>query len=347
MSISQTFPRIITAALLLATGGCNAPATSVDCDARASTRITGTIQSGPTSAAVSSDLLVKGTAKHADGLAIRSIEVGGVQAKNTGFNFDTWSATIPISALTSLVDTTLDGSAGLKQGTAKVDATATDPCGSVSIGSFTVTVDLAPAVQVIRLAVKVSPPGDKKYLPADGATPASVVITGNPQAAGAAVTVKATLGSFKGLDGNGQIFLTGDGKKDATAQVLYYSSTAGQAVVTATAKGIVSDPIVVKVAGAPALLPSKATIKAGQTIQVSIVTDGEVTSCWSTASAGVKVSSGGVDLTSASKPKDSDTDGYPDLTIAVDKALSKATTLSVTCKDSYNQVGGGTYDIEL
>lgn len=85
---------------------------------------------------VSEDLSVSGSAEHTTPLAIRSVTVAGVPARRDGFNFERWSATVPLVELLEL--------AAAETGRAIVPVVALDACGQEAETSLQVIVD-APA----------------------------------------------------------------------------------------------------------------------------------------------------------------------------------------------------------
>lgn len=82
---------------------------------------------------VGESLAVSGEAEHTTPLAIRSVTVAGVPARRDAFNFERWSATVPIEDLRERAD---------DAGRAVVPVVAQDACGQEAEVSVLVVVDL-------------------------------------------------------------------------------------------------------------------------------------------------------------------------------------------------------------
>lgn len=306
------------------------------CSAATAGQVTGTIISGPTARIVRSEIVVRGTASHSEGRAIRNIRVAGVRATNDEFNFGAWSVTLPISLLA-----TLEGSEG-DADRVTIEVVAEDSCDSeFAIDSFDITVDRTPEVVVERLDLAVGYPTADNYLPASGQVPGTLTITANPDATGAVVDLSSASGTFTGTQG-GKATLGGDGTSDATVTVLFSSDTAGELLVTATAEGEVG-AAVVRVAGPPSLVPSSATLGAGQEIPVVVLTEGAVPTCQATPAQELTVESGGANLMEAPAGTDTTGDGKVDIQVSAADTLTAATETTITCSDPFGQFSTGTY----
>ena len=322
---------VITLVLCL-TPGCDSDPTEPACAADAT--ITGGVIAGPTDQIVDKDLHVRGVAAHSDGLTIRRILVAGIAATNDGFNFDNWSATIPIDTLAGMARTTTP---------VTIDVTAVDACQrTFKLDSFMANVDPTPGVRVTQLTITPQISSGLDYLPANGSVPAILIITGNADAAHAVVTLSASVGTFTGATGN-QATLEGDGTAAATATVLYAATTpTSQAVlITASAKGQLAQTTV-RVAGPPTLLPSAATLAPGQDVAVTVATQGTVQECQATPATGLTITSGG-NLMSAPGGIDTNGDHLIDIDVKADTPLTAAASSTITCRDPYGQFSTGTY----
>lgn len=121
----------VPAALALLGAGCeDPPPIEPDCSGVMAIRILEPAQG----VAVSEDLRVSGEAEHSTPLAIRSVTVAGVPARRDAFNFERWSATVPIEDLRSL--------AAEDTGRAVVPVVAEDACGQEAETSVQVVVEV-------------------------------------------------------------------------------------------------------------------------------------------------------------------------------------------------------------
>jgi hypothetical protein len=319
-------------AVVVLAAGCDSDPDKTDCEVGGT--ITGGVISGPTDQLVDKDLRVRGVATHSEGRTIRRILVAGIAATNDGFNFDNWSATIPIDTL-----------AGMATANAPVTVkvTAIDACQrTFDLDSFMVNVDATPGIRVTSLDLAVSIANGLDYIPANGLVAALLTITANADAAHAIVTLAATPGTFTGASG-GKVTLQGDGSASATATVLFSATTAtSQAVlITAAAKNQVASTTI-RVVGPPTLLPSSAELKPGEHASVTVVTQGKVQACQASPASGLSITSGG-DLMMTPGGVDSTGDQLIDIAVAADTPLAAAASSTVTCRDPYGQFSTGTY----
>ncbi|HEU4729893.1 MAG TPA: hypothetical protein VFT22_18480 [Kofleriaceae bacterium] len=322
---------VLLLALFLA-AGCDPDPSAPDCTPEAS--VTGRVISGPTDQLVDKDLRVRGVAAHSRGLAIRRILVAGIAASNDGFNFDNWSATLPIDTLAGMARTATPVTIGVS---------AIDACErTFALDSFMVNVDPTPGVRVTELKIASQISSGLDYIPANGSVPALLTITGNADAAHAVVTLSASTGTFTGAPGN-QVTLEGDGSAPATATVLYAATTpSSEAVlITASAKGQLAQTSV-RVAGPPTLIPGSATLAPGQDVAVTVQTQGTVQACQATPAQGITITSGG-DLMAIPGGIDSNGDHLIDITILAADPLTAAASSTITCRDPYGQFSTGTY----
>ena len=316
---------------------CAVPPGDLECE-NATGTVSGQVISGETSQLVSRDLMVQGTAMHSQNLTIRQVLVAGVTATNKGFNFETWSVVVPVGALASLPRE--------EDGTVIVEVKATDAClRTHSVASFSLLVDPDPQIDVQNLELAVELPGGESYLPATGNIPAVLSLTANPEAANAVVTLTATQGSFKGTSDN-QLLLAGDRQQSARATALFIPQAPGTVVITATAKSKTT-LATLKVVGPPALSPSGAMLSPGQSVRVTVLTEGRVVACQATPAQGISVTSGGVDLMSRPGGSDVTQDNLIDVDVSAAAGATQAATTELTCRDAYGQSATGSFMLVL
>jgi len=312
---------------------CEDTPTELECE-NSTAVVTGQVTSGETAQVVSRDLTVRGTAQHGGNLTIRQVLVAGIPATNGGFNFETWSAIVPVGALAALP-------VG-EDGRSTVEVKATDAClRTHTLTTFAVRVDPNPEVEVQSLDLGVTLPGSESYLPATGSIPAVLTLTANAEAANATVTLTAPLGTFQGTNNN-QLLLAGDRQSPARGNALFIPGAPGTVVITATAKER-TDVATVKVAGPPKLVPSGATLAPGQTVRVTVLTEGRIAACQATPAAGLTVTSGTVDLTSTPGAEDVTQDGFIDIDVSAASDAATAASASISCRDPYGQSVTGTF----
>lgn len=323
---------LLSIALVLA--ACESDPSAPACDVAG--EVTGGVIAGPTEQLVDADLRVRGVATHSEGRTIRRVLVAGIAATNDGFNFESWSVTLPIDTL-----------AGLARGAGAavtIEVAAIDACERrFELESFTLNVDPTPGVRVTSLAIARAISSGLEYIPASGAVPALLTITGNPDAAHAIVKLSASAGSFTGAPGD-QVTLQGDGAAAATATVLYSASTpTSQAVlITATAKEQIAQTTV-RVAGPPTLLPGSASLAPGQEVAVTVLTQGTVQACQASPAQGLSITSGGQDLMATPGGVDVNGDQLVDIRVEAAPSLTGAVSSTVSCRDPYGQASIGTY----
>jgi hypothetical protein len=320
-------------AAAMAMASCGAPPTESDCSNAIPVRGTVTIL-GIETDLVRTDLLVRGTAEHPGGLAIRNIDVSGVQADNLDFNFNQWEALVAFDRLLAL-DAELTG-------TVVLEVTSRDSCNvRTQLGVFQVDIDPDPALFVERLGLEVTLPTVASYLPATGNLSALVTVTANPEAAGAVVVLDTSLGTF---DSGNDLVLLGAGNADAAATTFLSSAEPGVALVTATGETQLDQASVV-FAGAPTLIPGGGSVATGQTIRVTVFTDGVIETCQATPATGAMVVSGGQNLTASPGGTDDTGDGRIDIDITATEDLVEDGEVTVVCADVFGQAGTGTYQL--
>jgi hypothetical protein len=306
----------------------------LDCTTQKSGTTRGVIISGPTSELVTQDLVVRGSAEHSEGLAIRRVLVAGVAATNQGFNFDSWSATLPVATLAGLpVD---------EDGRVTVKAIAEDACLHRSeLASFPLRVDPNPSVRVDQLTLTITYPSGENLLPADGHTPAVVTVQANPEAMNATVMLSTQNGSFQGTSG-GTVVLTGDRKSPASTHVLYTSTVPGTFVLTAESKGRMATTSV-QVVGPPTLAPNAASLSPGQKTRITVFSGAPVKECQATPSTGLTVTSGDINLMATPGASDTNGDERVDFEVAAADDLAAAAATTVTCRDVFGQTVSGVF----
>lgn len=324
-------------------------AASADCGAPAD--VQGTLVVDATGI-VRDDVHVTGTALHPDGLLIRGIAVEGVPATAIGFNFATWEATIPVAVLVASAEIAATGVAP-PSGLARLSAVATDACGAQDEVATAegITVDLTPDTAVesltLSLANAAELPEGVDYLPADGSWPALIRVVANAAAAGSRFSLQASDGDLSGPDEGNLMLLSGDGASEAEATALLTLDDEGPVVVTATGDDVVATLALTGV-GAPALVPAGGTLEAGDTVRVTVLTDGTVDTCLATSSAtgAFTASSGGVDLLGAAgEVGDLSGDGRPDVDVEVAATWEGEADLTLACVDVYGQSASAVFSV--
>lgn len=306
------------------------------------------------SAVVSTDLVVHGAAAADPGAAIRHVTVEGIQAHNDGFNFDTWSATIPIATLIQQVSPAAVDSNHV--GTVELHVYAFPACGASASTTLPVSVNVQPGIRVTSLTFQnVTYPGSHKYLPASGLASAVLLVQANPEAAGSTVTLavspgsSAPSGTFSGGGSSVRLTLAANGNGSSSASFIFTpTKPAGDAaqtgIVSVTANaGELATSTTIEIVGPPKIFPDSGTISSGASLaaQVMSALDGEVDSCVARAPSGVTVlGTDGVDLTATKGAKS----GFK---ITVPAGFSGApTSISVTCVDVYGQATTASYVVQ-
>ncbi len=324
---------LVFLALTASCGAFDRAETSMDCGggghADASSDIHVDITGGVGEQPLGTDLHIKGTASHSRHITIRQLSVQGVSATLDSDNYKTWSAVVPETSLVG------DGTDGSK---VSLKIEAEDSCGQRL--SLDVPVTLVAKVQ--RLSLTTALPSGAPYLPANGTTSAVLTVTANPEARGALVTLGATTGAtFTGAT-NGSVVLSGPTGADVTATFLVTSSKAGALTVSATARDQVAT-VTLPVAGPPTFLPSHATLVAGQSLGVTLDTQGSVESCQASPAPGLHVTTGAQDISTQPGAIDSTGDGLVDLVVIADPGLTTPQTVTVVCRDPFGQSASATF----
>ncbi len=312
---------------LVASAGCDTPPSEPSCPLSTVADVSGMVMfSLPPVQPLSGDLVVTGSAQHNRGFAIRQVLVNGVEATNSGFNFSSWTVTVPIATLAADADMT---------GAVTLRAQAVDSCGATKqfFQSPPFAVTLTPGIRIQQIQLKVTPPDSQDFIPANGTIPATVLLTANPEAAGATVNLSTSIGSLEGVVANA-VTLAGDGKmQPATASLLFTSGKAGNALITAAAQSQTAVATVL-VADPPLLVPASASMAAGQEITVSALSEGNVTRCDATSSLDF------VTTTTNVSP------AHVDIVIQAAKMANSGGAVKITCVDAFGQASlPGVYSI--
>ncbi len=315
----QHLPRCALFIALLAS--CRGPQDDAECPVDVALAVT---SSAPD--LVSSDLVVRGTVVPSRDVTIRSVTVNGIQAAADSFNYTDWSATVPFATLLAALPKGSDE--------ATLPIIVSDACGHSTHDELRVVVNRHPEVRVETLSLAATPPAGRTFLPADGSASASLVVTGNPEARGASVTLDTNgPAHFEGAGASPSVVLAGDGMAPATASLLLTADGPGPIILTAHGGSATSKLLVLSTARAPKLVPPTAKLLPGQSITVALLKDidDQVVACDSTTATGLSV-----------LPAD---DGLAfEITAAADLAASA--TVRLTCRDGYGQTTVVSYSAE-
>ncbi len=279
---------------------------------------------------VDSSAVVTGTATHPEGLAIRTISVGGEPANADDFNYAEWSVDLPAEVVDDLL-----GGADLID----VDAISTDACGiSTRFATDTIDLQTGPDPFVEDLALTFEFPGEHDYLPADGSAQALVTALANVEAIGMPVSFGTSLGL---LDATTTVLLSRDDL--AAATVAFTGDSPGVTLITASSGGqTVSRALNVR--GSAVLLPNAADIDPGEAYGVQVDPDGAtLASC--SAEGELGATSGGVDIKTTPGGTDSDGDGRYDLFVTAPISAAVGDSVTITCVDVFGQQAVGTYAV--
>ncbi len=337
------------ALLLAALGACDDATQAdveIDCPSESGpfrledSRITGTIafEPPPEPLGRGESILVSGTAFHEDGLAIREVRVAGQSAVREEFNFGRWTATVSYESIVTSAPTSSESQVA-------IEAVAIDACGKrYPFAAGVVEVDPSPHVDVDTLTIDIDYPEERTFIPATGAVPALITITGSGRAAGAVVAVSADAGELRGLDDDGTVVLAAPaGELDvARATLVFSSGEAGTATIVATVEDKLASALV-RVVGPPTLSPRRATLVPGLSIEVDV---GGATDVRCTASADDDLTVTHFDAPLSNDPMAIVIDEGGRRVLVVEAAVepfAAETETVVSCSDDFGQVGGGRY----
>ncbi|MCA9517550.1 MAG: hypothetical protein KC635_21565 [Myxococcales bacterium] len=287
-------------------------------------------------------VIVRGTANHLDGLAIREVRVAGVAAELVAFNFSDWSVTLPYEAVVLVAPANA-------QGQVEVEVVAIDACNErYPFATFALPVDQTPQLRVDSLELTAAFPGDRGFVPADASAAATLTIVATGRAANAKVTLATDdpEAVFQGVDAENRVTLTADDADTARATAIFYAGSAGSHVITARVEDQLAS-VVVRAAGAPVLAPDRATLVAGSGLDAIVSTGGDLKSCQVTQTKGFSVTSAdGTPITTAPTAFERVDDQYR-LAIATSPVLDANETeeLTILCLDAYGQIGAGRYTL--
>lgn len=283
-------------------------------------------------------IFVSGTSFHEDGLAIREVRIAGISATRDEFNFGRWTASVTYEAIVTAGPTSTEGQV-------EFQAVAIDACGKrYPFAAAIVGVDPSPHVDVDDLVVTVEYPQERTFIPASGAVPAIITITGSGRAAGAIVTVTSDSGSLRGLDDLGHVILAAppDETESGSAALIFTPSEAGTATIVVTVEDKLAVALV-RVEGPPTLSPRRATLVPGSRIEVDIQGATEV-SCSASEDEDLLVTHFDAPLTSEPMSIEVDEGGRKVVVVeAVAEPVALETEVVVTCSDEFGQIGSGRY----
>jgi len=283
-------------------------------------------------------LFVTGTAFHEDGLAIREVRVAGISATRDEFNFGRWTASVTYEAIVTAAPTSAEGQVELQ-------AVAVDACGKrYPFAVAVVGVDPSPHIAVDDLVVTVEYPEERTFIPASGAVPAIITITGSGRAAGAVVTVTSDSGNLRGLDDLGHVTLAAPPEETETgaASLIFTPNQAGTATIVVTVEDKLAVALV-RVEGPPTLSPRRATLVPGSRIEVDLAGATEI-ACSASEDDDLLVTHFDAPLSSEPMTIEVDEGGRRVAVIeAVAEPLALETEVVVTCSDAFGQVGSGRY----
>ncbi|PIE21000.1 MAG: hypothetical protein CSA66_00215, partial [Proteobacteria bacterium] len=283
-------------------------------------------------------VIIRGTATHEDGLAIREILVAGVSAEATTFNFGQWSAQLSYDSLALAAPADAAGDV-------VVEAVAIDACGNrYPFLEVALAIDPTPSVDVDSLTIEVTYPGGRAYVPSDESAAATLKLNATGRASGAEVTVAAATGTFQGLSAANTVRLFADGQDSASGTVLFYATEPGVTVITAVVDDTLAAALVVA-AEAPSLAPRVATLVPGAVIEVQVLTEGALERCQATPSEVFEVRHSGVAIGAAAAAMSRDEDGAYLLEVEAAAEAAAAGSLTLTCVDEYGQAGSGHYEL--
>jgi len=335
---------MLTAATLLIVGceSFDPPEVDATCEGALDGTITGAMTViTPREEPVRQDLVLRGTAAHLEGHAIRSISVAGIPAEPIpgAFNFERWEVSVPLDIV--LADDPHDADNNLY----RLRAVAQDSCGySFDFTHVDVVVDPQPEILVEQLDLTTELPDQRTYLPTQIVVPARVTVSANAEAAGAQVTLETSRGSF--ASGESSVTLTLAMAGDiASASTLFTPDAEGAAILTATSDGQLATGSIDSF-GPPTIAPAAALLAPGQRLVASIVGAGilaQERTCTATPVEGVSVYSG--------DPVEGDLmlgatifDGR--FTVEVSPDLFEPTRVAVVCHDIWGQVTSANFEIQ-
>lgn len=280
------------------------------------------------------NIRVSGTARHPRGLTIRRILVGNVPATNGSFNFATWSAEISAEELARL-SSLPDGGLGE---TVAIPVVAYDVCDvGTPRGSSTLNLQVQTAAQtrVRRITVARVPDAETPPGAAPLNTPVQLEVRTNLEASG--VSVRATLdpgGSGATFaDGSTQVTLTPTATEtnDAIARFTLRGAPAtGTAVVTLIA-GNQATAAAVRFVGPPAMLPRSSSIAPGQTVRVSVISEGLLRVCTLSPASSTAFTVDGIPATGMASPTTSRVE------FGFTATAMTGPNLTLECRDTFGQ----------
>lgn len=282
---------------------------------------------------------ISGTATHSRGLSIRRILVGGKTATSDSFNFATWHAQLSAEDIARVASSM----SGMSGELVAIPVQAFDVCSPAiprGEATFTTTVQAAVQTRVSRVSLEHHPePGLTAGIAPIGRS-LEIEATANVEASGVAAQLALSSGT------SGATFSVGDSRtamltllatdeNKATGRFSIIGRAAGVAVVTITA-GAVAQSLPVTFVGPPTLLPLQQTALPRQRVILNLI--------FGTATGTCEVS--------PSISRAFIIEGFnPDGTIAIadshrefafTRTLEDGPSLTVTCRDAFQQAGRAT-----
>jgi hypothetical protein len=300
---------------------CSAPNDDAECDGEIELSVSSSVPD-----VVSGPLVFQGTAVPTRNVNIRSVNVAGVEAELSSFNFRTWTATIPFEALLALQPT--DGKA---PDDVEVPVAAVPACGTAASTRVPVHLNRHPEIAVSSLTLAAAFSGEHPYLPANGSASAVLTLSANPEARGATVMVRATgEGHFSGAGKLLPLVLAGDGASASMATALVNGDGAGSVFLTASSSAAFAEPLKIDTAVAPKLFPPTAELAPGQSLIVLVEKQlaAQNVSCTVHAEKGLTVTPAS-DMSS--------------FTLVAADALADRVEATIECRDDYGQATSVTY----
>ncbi|MEQ9496403.1 MAG: hypothetical protein RIT81_06080 [Deltaproteobacteria bacterium] len=201
---------------------------------------------------------------------IESVDVNGEQAKSESGNFATWRVTVPADKLEVVPPGNM----------ARLHARATDLCGNTySLDTVDVPIELD-SVLVTDLRVEPQLRDGACYVPAGSRAPLRVQPSAAAGSAGGVVTMSSVPQAE--FSPSTVRLLAGTGGR-ATGETFFSASAANTYLIGASGGGAISEPRIVRVAGAPTIGAGDQTVPVGPELTVVASSLGDIASCRATA----------------------------------------------------------------
>lgn len=280
----------------------------------------------------SGTLRIAGTARHARGLTIRRVIVGGKEATSTSFNYSTWSADLSAEDIARVAASADAGS----QAQVVIPIVAFDVCDPGAprgTARFTTSVQAALVTRVRQLSLVRNPvsalPG---FAPLDAEV--QVELRSNLEAAGAEVGLTLDPGTAGARFANGTATataaLTPADNNTAMGRVALTARTAGVATISATA-GPVSTQFAVRFVGPPTLVPGSQTVIPGQRVVVTALSEASIAACELTPANSTAFSVEGFDTSGQTTVNGTRAE------FRFTRTTMAGPGMTVTCRDAFGQ----------